>query len=356
MRKIIIIMCVVGINTLCKSNPFPNPQLYLMNITIPSESNWSIKINSVAIYDSTYFDSVVVVTSKDTAVYSIAKHSLAQKELMNLSEFTLTNDSFNKPININPANDKVVITMYIAGKVFKRSENIDSVSFGTYPNAMFDSLTPIASILRTEICGGIYPLHYDNGIPCSFTIKGIIYDLNGIPVKNISFADAVYWNYTGSDPCYVGTFQTNNMGEYQTTKSCSNQKYQRSSFEIVSSIPTSVNITPISIRAVNDTIVNYDIHLINYSVSTPLIANSEFSLFPNPAGTQATLNYSLQKEDKAIAEICNIQGGLVERFPLKAGSGSLVLHLDSKYHSGIYVVRVLSGNDIIYSQQLIINK
>ena len=354
-KSIFMLLCIIGVYSICDA-VMQSPQLYLMKINIQSESNWSIKIHPHALYDSSYFDSVSIETSKNRTVYDISHKTKAEKAMMILREFIITNDSLSKKINIDPTGDKIVITMYIANKTFKLSENKDSVTFGSYPDATFDALTPIASIHRSKICGGIFPLKYDSGIPCNFTLKGIIYDLNGIPVTNTSFAEEVYWNYTGPDFCYANAINTNESGEFQTTKTCIDMKYQTSTIVLYGSTPKYISITPINIRAVNDTIINCDIHLRNSIVSDTEIWKDTINIFPNPASSEFTLNYSLQNTEDAFIEIGSIQGTIIERIPLKNSSSSIIIKLDKKYIPNMYYVRLFSGKRLVAVKKLVVKK
>jgi hypothetical protein len=117
-----------------------------------------------------------------------------------------------------------------------------------------------------------------------------------------------------------------------------------------------MKIKGINIRAVNDTVINCDIHMLDYSVFLPNPTLSKFSLFPNPAGTLAILSYSLSTASNAVIEVINLQGVPVESIRLIDEIGSLKLYLDNKYTTGMYIVRVVSNKKVLYSQKLIVNK
>lgn len=358
MEKIIILFyCLLGFSMLAFSNPMPAPRLYITELKIQSKQSWSLTLDAHQIYDSqVYFDSIYVIASTKVGVYDFSKYSKSIKESIAAGQITLTNDSLRFPIDINPESTSIIVEVFISNKTFPNLENFDTLSIGSNSTAMFPSLTPKASIKRDNICGAYYSLYYDDGNSSDFTLKGIAYDKLGNPLKNAEFVTSSYYNYSGTAPCTFGVFTTNDKGEYQTTQTCSNKKYVRTGFDIYEQKYLHYfKIENINIRAVPDTIVICDIHLLDDYVSVPEIKNG-FSLYPNPASSQATLKYDLATVDNATVEVLDIAGNVVERFPLQSTTGILQLQLGSKYSAGMYVVQVKSGSTLLYSQDLIVNK
>jgi hypothetical protein len=366
MKKLIIsFLFILGISTIGFSNPLPNPKLHILNFSVQSEDNWSLTIDGQDIYNTqTFFDSLVITTSTDTAIYKPTKLSPEERDrFIHYPSFpadpmTFVNDSLNKPIKINPNGDKVVVTVYVSNTVFANAENKDSVVFGSYPNADFPVLGVGKSIYRIVSCGGNSQLYYDNGDKRTYTLKGKIYDKNGIPVVNYTFYKDWIWNYLPY-PCMESSFQTDGYGNYSFKDTGTVQRYTKTDLIInANSILAlrQIAIQKIYVSSPVGNIINQDIHLIDDLVDVKEQKRNNFSLFPNPTGNVATLNFDITPIENAIVEVFSNEGTLVESYPIKTNVGSLALHLDSKYHAGVYLVRVKTATKVLFSDKLIVNK
>lgn len=80
------------------------------------------------------------------------------------------------------------------------------------------------------------------------------------------------------------------------------------------------------------------------------------SLFPNPAETKATLNFSLKNEETVLVQLCNLQGKLIQNIANEknnSGNHSLEI-LTSDLDPGIYLVKVAIGSKIIQKKLVVL--
>ena len=245
-------------NLLCNAEPVLTPKMYLSQIKIQSEKNWTISLDIIELQSS--FDSIVISTNTNSTVYRI--DSLWFKNNSSNSDFNLNNDSLQNKIKIYPNGDKIIISLFIGKQPYK-----DSVSFGSFPKAEFPALDLSKSIKRTRNCIGISPLFFDDGQPRTISLKGKIYDKFGQPVKNqLFYTDRMYVYYALYKNCVIDTFSTNNNGEFLLTDIISNQHYTRTYLTIEThstSYFRDINIQTVDISTTPGNIKSQDIHLID---------------------------------------------------------------------------------------------
>jgi hypothetical protein len=343
MKKIIIIFILSLFAYYANSNPLVQ-SFKIMSFTYSSASQWSINCEAFHVFGSS--DSIVVRTSQSRASYSLIGKNNSNESWL------ITPDSLNLPLSLNKDSDIMTVTFY-PNIGFLTS---DSITFGSYPKAMFVALKDSTTLIRSTGCEAddVSSLHYDK----LFTLKGKVYDKYGAIVPNALFFSEGHFKIDATSPCMADSFMTNANGEYKFQDYQDIPIYSRKTIWVgIENVDKNyLNIQEITIADSEQTIANRDIHILDDLTKNKIISDSKFSLFPNPAGTQATLNYLLPTASNAVAQIVNLQGVLVESLPLKTGAGSLVIRLDSKYRAGMYIVRVVSNKNVLYSQQLIINK
>lgn len=96
-----------------------------------------------------------------------------------------------------------------------------------------------------------------------------------------------------------------------------------------------------------------------YSAIKPITFNEfniNLTIAPNPAKENATLQVNINESHDATIQVMNMQGGIVlsKLQRLNSGSSSIELPLN-RLNSGMYVVRISVGNEIIH-KKLIVNK
>jgi len=348
MKKVIIYILLNLLTLNAIGNPL-SPMFRILSFTYYSATNWSISCERFHYYEISTSDSIVVKTARSTACYYLKRNDVMNKS------YLITQDSLTVPLTINKDSD--IITIYYNSTF---PTYVDSITLGLYPNAMFtfpkdSSIT----IMRTYGCFADYgedltTFYYSK----RFTLKGIIYDRYGEIVPNQLFFSIAHYQFDGEHICMRDSFTTNAKGEYTFRDYQNYPEYHRNT--IVEGIQNKdkhyVKIEDITIPDSQQTIVTRDIHLKDDLTESSIVQESKCMLYPNPAGTFAILQYSLQTTDETMVEIFNLQGICIERYTLKERTGSLHINLDSKYHAGMYLVQVKTGSKLLYSKQLIVIK
>ena len=108
---------------------------------------------------------------------------------------------------------------------------------------------------------------------------------------------------------------------------------------------------------------SYDLNFYNTPQQTPGICvatlsnpsfeeNSAFSMYPNPAKDEVTIQYDLGFNDATI-ELYDISGRSISKNLVTSSTGDLQLNT-STYQTGVYIVVVKQNNGILLQQKLII--
>lgn len=83
-------------------------------------------------------------------------------------------------------------------------------------------------------------------------------------------------------------------------------------------------------------------------------STAEVKMFPNPARSQATIYInSIKEEDRGEVVVYDNQGKVVQRNPVMPGNNNLDVN---NFATGIYVVRIITKDRSIYTQQLVVAK
>jgi hypothetical protein len=92
-------------------------------------------------------------------------------------------------------------------------------------------------------------------------------------------------------------------------------------------------------------------------VNKRLLANTDFTVSPNPAATRFNVNFSLSEESPVDIQVLNLSGQVVLNKRLDAlNKGQQVIDMDvNELRNGYYIVRVESL-DGIFNKKLVINK
>lgn len=80
-------------------------------------------------------------------------------------------------------------------------------------------------------------------------------------------------------------------------------------------------------------------------------------VFPNPANNYTTVSLSIEKASDLYLDILNSNGQIIYQNVnhLNAGSNSIEINV-SEYKSGIYFIRMVTEDGIIYSSKLFVNR
>ncbi|MDQ2751985.1 MAG: T9SS type A sorting domain-containing protein [Bacteroidota bacterium] len=83
-------------------------------------------------------------------------------------------------------------------------------------------------------------------------------------------------------------------------------------------------------------------------------STAEIKMFPNPARNEATLYInSIKEQDGGDMIVYNTSGTAVMRNTVRPGNNSINV---GNLSSGIYIVKVISRDKSIYTQQLVVSK
>jgi len=359
MKKIITLtVCLYVLITIGKSNPVEMPSYYLQEFYLKNDSIWSIDIFNGG-YDFLLIDSIEIRSSLGKTEYKIRelkKDYLTDYAKKSGGVIPITNDSCTVPLKFNQKGDYIVIEAFGVNNCYA----YDSIIFGKNIDTQFPILDSNHSIKYIYYCKGFGRiLQLSDSIKIGindkvginkYTFNGILYSKNNEILKNKTFMFYDFYNYYDifgptSNVSRVN-YQTNENGEFSISI------LKSDSGKTETSLILENKGIPINLFTYGK---DNDIHLLEDYVSAPELTNS-FSLYPNPANSQATLKYDLATVDKANVEVLDITGKVIERFPLQSSTGILQLQLGSKYSAGMYVVQVKSGNTLLYSQDLIVNK
>jgi len=87
-------------------------------------------------------------------------------------------------------------------------------------------------------------------------------------------------------------------------------------------------------------------------------SNNDFKLdiYPNPAKDKITISYYIEKANNIVVELYDIHGNRIQQYYSKAASGTQSTELFMKdYDSGIYFIKVNTGNKSVIKKVIILN-
>ena len=378
MKKLLfIILLLEGLSVSCFSNPVPNNSLAIQEIYIKNDSVWKIDLyepaKSLYYYAPNNFDSIEIKSSSGSVIYNL-KRNTDDKRLFYVHLFdsihhvlTLTVDSFNQKLHINHKGDYVVFKSYFTYNGFE-TNYYDSISFGNIKGAKYPALDSTKSIMSVEVCGAqnVTSLsskpdigeYSEMGI--YLPIKGVLYDFVNKPLVNKTFFLYDFFDFSNEYYCSFDKIVTDGSGHFISNYFLSDFKKIQSTVKVFDTKYNNNISEKFCSRTFKTKMYQLDsicnIYLFEDITDAAIVKNSAFSLYPNPATSQATLKYDLATIESANVEVLDIVGNIVERFTLQSSAGILQLQLGSKYSAGMYVVQVKSGSALLYSQDLIVNK
>lgn len=93
---------------------------------------------------------------------------------------------------------------------------------------------------------------------------------------------------------------------------------------------------------------------LNVGMAEETILQSSFTLYPNPANDNVTLNFGMEKPETVVVSIYDVTGKLVNTFSNQANAGTNQLTLNvSGLNSGVYFVNAIVGQERV-SKKLIV--
>lgn len=93
-------------------------------------------------------------------------------------------------------------------------------------------------------------------------------------------------------------------------------------------------------------------HITPTGINEPNPVSASISgIFPNPAGSSATINFQLNNADNAVIKIFNVLGSEVRRIAVTAKDGNAVLNV-ADLDPGIYFCSFIADNKILTTRKL----
>ena len=263
------------------------------------------------------------------------------------------NDDLTTPLTINSIQDNVSVALGTEEESWWYSS---SLTYG-YPNS--EIRTPKAGQSIAAIySGGLFSI--TNSPTIGFgndttgmmgTIKGIVYDKDGLPLSNMSDRGLIFENW-GS------FFYPQSDGSYSMRYySRDNDKVWRLKYRY-KDIMLSVDITPFSIFLQPDSVIIRDIYLTG-EIATGINeihsnAESILKIYPQPI-KQQSLNYEISipvKSSETYLIFRNINGQEIYRFSVTENKG--IITLPENIKNGSYIVQLISNRKNYVTATLIV--
>lgn len=332
-------------------------------LQVSTSTAWSIETNNVgwrcdSIKISSQTDTLLVAFA-DTSLNKIKNAATNYKLQLTrnngvlqvfLNNSTLLHASTAVQLDINPEGDVVQLVSYSGGQ-----SSFDKIIFGNANGAIFPALGGSRTYHKGVECEYyVFEWLSEDGKPNieGIYLKGKVYDKNGKLLTNQTFYKRLNSNSYGG----CGTFVADANGNYVDVI-----PYSTTINTIIvrppNALPKYVKITPISVKgAWGDTIVA-DIQILEDITDLELPKSSSathFVLYPNPTSTDAFLSYSIGTNAELVISTTN--GTVVEKKLLLPNNTLQNIQLGSGYTQGIYLIKVLVDNCVVFSQELIVNK
>jgi len=330
-----------------EANPIPIPDAVISELQFRTDGSWILEIAILPV-DNIPIEAIWI---KSNSGESKLKHFIddgAEKLLV------VENDDLETPLTINFLQDNVVVMLiwdwdtrvspllsfgYSNSKIRtpKIGQSIASFYYGYY-----------FSITKSPTIG--FP---NDTTGMMGTIKGMIYDKDGLPLINMNNIGLVFEESYGLDFFYLqpdGSYSTRYYSYDYINKSRLRYRY--------GDVFLSVNITPIMFSMQPDSVVIQDIYLTGTIITTGIneINNMEsvLKIYPQPV-TQQLLNYEIAIPIKSLETYMifrNINGQEIYRFLVTENKGTIVLPEAIK--RGYYIVQLISNKRNYATSKLII--
>lgn len=330
------------------ANPLPVPSVEISELQFRADGSWVLEIAVNPIAENS-IGAIWIKTNSGESMIKDFEDDGFNKLLV------IENNNLTVPLFINSLQDSVSIGIEWQDYVDWYSEPI---IYG-YPNSKIRTPKIGQSIAAT--------LYYSYGTPYSITnsptiglqndstgmmgtIKGTIYDKNGLPLINMnnSFLEFV-------PNCGIG-FYPQPDGSYSTrVYSCDYIDVWRFAYGRVGS--SVVDFTPINFSMQPDSIVIRDIYLISDIVTgiNEIKNNTEsiLKIYPQPI-KQQLLNYEISipiKSAETYLLFKNMNGQEIYRFLVTESKGVIILPENIK--NGVYIVQLISNKKNYATTKLI---
>jgi len=359
MKKLILVIIALAGFTVLNANPLisPPPSIGFSELGFDSSGKWILEIKYTNIFNNnTYIpvDSIFISTSTGRAKLKNFKFT-GLVGLIMVSKDSLTNN-----VTINPVGDSIQIEYFY----FSQKHLAIPAIFGNFKNATLacpHSGQSIASYSNDQ-----YSYHYDifsidkspsfgltnDSTGMCGTIKGYIYDSNNQLLKSPTL------NFFSGE---FGNFSNNADGSY-STRIFSNNKHNRFfnyyyPYVSASNLMT-VEIAPINLNVLPDTVVYADIHFQKITAVNEVKSDPEtiIQILPNPL-KELSFNYQISipvKSSNSYIELLSINGQRIAQYPITEDNGKI--NLPANTANGAYAVRLFVNNKNYATTKILIAK
>jgi hypothetical protein len=288
MKKILLLGITVLLTMGLYANPNPPPEVTISKLKFTGSNSWEMTLDIFFTWGYHYNIDSVFVHSSSGSSKVIGVNMECSMEFIYFNS-----QGLSAPLTINPVGDSVSVTLYCGN--YPLGGVSSGFSFGNYPNAVVLAPSAGQSICLYDpmsACVGYFNIHsLTNGqwscqpdtTGALSTMTGIVYDMNGSPVRNEKFA--MDFNFTTDA---IGHYSTRIYSRIKTWDTLCYQRWP-GHFEQVTISPVSYSIRP-------DTVLNVNINLVE-KIITGIPPESEntgqdFKVFPNPVKNMITVSYS----------------------------------------------------------------
>ncbi|MGB4414718.1 MAG: T9SS type A sorting domain-containing protein [Paludibacter sp.] len=351
-RNLILSLLFLAVHFL-NANPLPVPNDFVISeLFFNSEGKWTIELKFVK--TSFFGTNGIYVTS--VSGQSKLKQ-LTDDAIFNTKILTITNDSLQSDLTINPLGDSLfffresaypIVAPLIFGNRVNASVRAprinESISLYGYEYENENDFDYTYSIDKSPSIG------YENDSTgmCG-TIKGKIYDPYNLLPANVCL--------TGNG---ITDFKLEANGNYSARITSSKHTidklyYFGTNYEMSSGYY--VKVSPVVVTTEPDTIVNVDFHIYDIVYSIESIKNDQniiFKIAPNLI-KESSFNYEIAipvKSSNSYIELFNMSGQLIERCNIIESKGTI--NLKRKLQAGNYTVRLLVNNKNYANSKIIV--
>jgi len=352
MKKLVFLMIALICFTGLKANPLePSPAVIeLSEIAFESNGNWVIELQYYNYNHSNEYKSIdSIFISSSTSKAKLKRFKIGEET----GVIMVRQDSLLSNLTINPLSDSIRVTFF--RRSYSSTETTVQTIAAVYGNFVTATLHAPKAGQSMAVYGAPgdysnYNYYWNGASVCSIdksptiglvndttgmmgTLQGRIYDINNQLI-------------TSTSNTYYGTgfydILTKEVGTYSTRIFSYFHKLNRIYYNSGSN-RFIVDIEPIIVSVMPDTVVTADIHILNITVISELKSDPQqvIRIFPNPI-TGLTFKYAISipvKSANSYLELINMAGQQIARYPITEDKGEI--DLPAQIANGTYTLRLI---------------
>lgn len=336
MKKVFAIFFTLVIGLCANANPVGLMPIEISELFFDDSGNWKLELRyyNYRLYGIPV-DSIFLYSSSHTA--QLPLYEFTDYE----GEFVITADSLDAEFHISRFADVIKVISYS-----DEYPSEDILVFGDLPKAIIGFPKEGQSIGRYK-----YDYSKDKSPTIGFpndtlgmcgTLKGVIYDMEMNPVKNIK--------------CWLDfPFETNSKGEYSTRVLSAPRVFrgidcgpEQSFWDVLSTEEVAYVMEP-------DSIIERDIYLLTPLSTDMQVLNIPISVYPNPIPRNGTLNVDIDlpvNTADIYVEIVDLTGRIVRKKKISHSESSIA----APNATGVYIMRTLLDSQPISSIKIVVHE